>query len=160
MYLEEKGTRPLHLVSIVNILHFYHCQKLGWQWGEVGADLDFAFDFLELVPGQLWVSGPRQVPPSCWGTVSSSVSQGDKTQTFLSSFQLWPSYITQQSSLLTYRITSICKVTGSHDRLMYCQCRGLEKAKAPNSTAPACLENAMDGGAWWAAVHGVAKSRT
>ena len=24
----------------------------------------------------------------------------------------------------------------------------------------ACLENPMDGGAWWAAVHGVAKSRT
>ena len=23
-----------------------------------------------------------------------------------------------------------------------------------------CLENAMDKGAWWAAVHGVAKSRT
>ena len=23
-----------------------------------------------------------------------------------------------------------------------------------------CLENAMGGGAWWAAVHGVAKSRT
>ena len=23
-----------------------------------------------------------------------------------------------------------------------------------------CLENAMDGGAWWAAVHGVAKSQT
>ena len=23
-----------------------------------------------------------------------------------------------------------------------------------------CLENAMDGGAWWAAVHGVAQSRT
>ena len=23
-----------------------------------------------------------------------------------------------------------------------------------------CLENRMDGGAWWAAVHGVAKSRT
>ena len=23
-----------------------------------------------------------------------------------------------------------------------------------------CLENATDGGAWWAAVHGVAKSRT
>ena len=105
-----------------------------------------------------WAEEPGRLQP--WGTVSSSVSQGDKTQTFLSSFQLWPSYITQQSSLLTYRITSVCKVTGSHDRLMYCQCRGLEKAKAPNSTAPACLENAMDGGAWWAAVHGVAKSRT
>ena len=23
-----------------------------------------------------------------------------------------------------------------------------------------CLDNPMDGGAWWAAVHGVAKSRT
>ena len=23
-----------------------------------------------------------------------------------------------------------------------------------------CLENPMDGGAWWAAVHGVSKSRT
>ena len=23
-----------------------------------------------------------------------------------------------------------------------------------------CLENPMDGGAWWAAVHGVARSRT
>ena len=23
-----------------------------------------------------------------------------------------------------------------------------------------CLENPMDGGAWWAAVHGVKKSRT
>ena len=23
-----------------------------------------------------------------------------------------------------------------------------------------CLENPMEGGAWWAAVHGVAKSRT
>ena len=23
-----------------------------------------------------------------------------------------------------------------------------------------CLENSMDGGAWWAAVHGVAKSQT
>ena len=33
-----------------------------------------------------------------------------------------------------------------------------EKAMAP--TADSCLENPMDGGTWWAAVHGVAKSRT
>ena len=26
--------------------------------------------------------------------------------------------------------------------------------------APHCLENPMDGGAWWAAVHGVARSQT
>ena len=32
----------------------------------------------------------------------------------------------------------------------------LEKEMATHS----CLENPMDGGAWWATVHGVAKSRT
>ena len=34
--------------------------------------------------------------------------------------------------------------------------RRTEKAMAQYS----CLENPMDGGAWWAAVHGVAKTRT
>ena len=34
-----------------------------------------------------------------------------------------------------------------------------EKAMAPHSSTLA-LENPMDGGAWWAAVHGVAKSQT
>ena len=33
-----------------------------------------------------------------------------------------------------------------------------EKAMAPHSSS--CLENPMDGGAWWAAVYGVAQSRT
>ena len=32
----------------------------------------------------------------------------------------------------------------------------LEKAMAPHSSTLSCLENPMDGGAWWAAVHGVA----
>ena len=37
-----------------------------------------------------------------------------------------------------------------------------EKAREGNGTPLhySCLENPMDGGAWWAAVHGVAKSRT
>ena len=35
----------------------------------------------------------------------------------------------------------------------------LEKATAPHSSTLA-WKNPMDGGAWWAAVHGVAKSRT
>ena len=35
----------------------------------------------------------------------------------------------------------------------------LEKAMAPHSS-PLAWENPMDGGAWWAAVLGVAKSRT
>ena len=39
-----------------------------------------------------------------------------------------------------------------------CSTSSLEKAVAPHSYS--CLENPMDGGAWWAAVHGVAKSQT
>ena len=38
-------------------------------------------------------------------------------------------------------------------------CLYLEKAMA-TPLQYSCLENPMDGGAWWAAVHGVAKSRT
>ena len=34
---------------------------------------------------------------------------------------------------------------------------GMEKAMVLQYS---CLENPMDGGAWWTAVHGVAKSRT
>ena len=37
------------------------------------------------------------------------------------------------------------------------------KASAHNAGDPgliSCLENSMDGGAWWATVHGVAKSQT
>ena len=35
-----------------------------------------------------------------------------------------------------------------------------EKAMALHSSQYSCLENPLDGGAWWAAVHGVATSRT
>ena len=42
---------------------------------------------------------------------------------------------------------------GEKGTLMHCP----EKAMAPHSSA---LDNPMDGGAWWAAVHGVAGSRT
>ena len=31
---------------------------------------------------------------------------------------------------------------------------------APHSSTLACLENPIDGGAWWAAVHGVAEGQT
>ena len=40
---------------------------------------------------------------------------------------------------------------------------GLSLLKGEGNGTPlqySCLENPMDGGAWWAAVHGVAKSRT
>ena len=35
-----------------------------------------------------------------------------------------------------------------------------EKAMAPHSSQYSCLENPMDEGAWWAAVHGIAESQT
>ena len=40
---------------------------------------------------------------------------------------------------------------------------GLERAPRVGNGNPllySCLENSMDGGAWWATVHGVAKSQT
>ena len=41
--------------------------------------------------------------------------------------------------------------------IFFCRMKS-EKAMAPLQYS--CLENPMDRGAWWAAVHGVAKSRT
>ena len=38
--------------------------------------------------------------------------------------------------------------------------RGLNREGNGTPRQSSCLENPMDGGAWWAAVHGVAKSRT
>ena len=41
--------------------------------------------------------------------------------------------------------------------------KGLKRKSREGNGTPLqyfCLENPMDGGAWWAAVHGVAKSRT
>ena len=38
--------------------------------------------------------------------------------------------------------------------------RGLDREGNGTPLQYSCLENPMDGGAWWAAVHGVAKSRT
>ena len=41
--------------------------------------------------------------------------------------------------------------------------RGIRKKGGEGNGNPlqySCLENPMDGGAWWAAVHGVAKSQT
>ena len=43
------------------------------------------------------------------------------------------------------------------------QCKGNLRSRGEGNGKPlqcSCLENPMDGGAWWAAVHGVAKSRT
>ena len=38
--------------------------------------------------------------------------------------------------------------------------RGLVEEGNGNPVRYSCLENPVDGGAWWAAVHGVAKSQT
>ena len=47
----------------------------------------------------------------------------------------------------------LSRVSGTQDLFQYILVNG-------NPLQYSCLENPMDGGAWWAAVHGVAKSRT
>ena len=48
-----------------------------------------------------------------------------------------------RSVSLELRVSTLCPGEGNGNPLQY-----------------SCLENPIDGGAWWAAVHGVAKSRT
>ena len=58
------------------------------------------------------------------------------------------------------------KTLDTEDYIHYVTYTDLKSAKLVkgegNGTPPqySCLENPMDGGAWWAAVHGVTKSRT
>ena len=69
-----------------------------------------------------------------------------KITSFLSIHCLFPSLwvISLGTTLLIYLFTSGRQIgEGNSTPLQY-----------------SCLENPMDGGAWWAAVHGVAKSRT
>ena len=54
---------------------------------------------------------------------------------------------------------SSCRVRGQKSKLSY---RHVVLGPGEGNGTPlqySCLENPMDGGAWWAAVHGVAKSQ-
>ena len=69
-------------------------------------------------------------------------------------------WIFQILDLITYRTLGfvlLCPIT------LRSEDGGLGILKREGNGTPlqySCLENPMDGGAWWAAVHGVAKSRT
>ena len=58
------------------------------------------------------------------------------------------------------------KARGLQMKEIGCKCHiffSLSSSRGEGNGNPlqySCLENPMDGGAWWAAVHGVAKSRT
>ena len=63
----------------------------------------------------------------------------------------------------------LCFPGGSDGKVSVCNAGdlgsipGLEKSPGEGNGSPlqySCLENPMDGGAWWATVHGVAKSQT
>ena len=65
--------------------------------------------------------------------------------------------ISSPSEPVTMYFTYNCDWPGSHNLILL-----YSKAKEGNGTSlrDSCLENPMDGGAWWAAAHGVARSRT
>ena len=52
-------------------------------------------------------------------------------------------FVISSKTLQAFYMSSICTGEGNGTPLQY-----------------SCLENPMDGGAWWSAVHGVTKSRT
>ena len=56
----------------------------------------------------------------------------------------------------------ICASLHHIKRSEICHVLGNNYRRRPNGTPLqySCLENPMDGGAWWAAIHGVAKSST
>ena len=57
----------------------------------------------------------------------------------------------------------IAKKKKKHWNLLLEDSERLEESSREGDGTPlqySCLENPMDGGAWWAAVHGVTKSRT
>ena len=66
------------------------------------------------------------------------------------------SWLSSQSSCVPNR-TRGSRLTPASFKVSLCFF--MEKAMAPHSST-LCLENPRDGGAWWAAVHGVTPSRT
>ena len=56
-------------------------------------------------------------------------------------------------------ITLQCISVSNHLKFTYCYMSIIGEGTG-NLLQYSCLENPMDGGAWWAAVHGVAKGRT
>ena len=53
-----------------------------------------------------------------------------------------------------------CKVKSSKNKNFKAHLKGESREGNGTPLQYSCLENPMDGGAWWAAVHGVAKSQT
>ena len=71
------------------------------------------------------------------------------------------SEISQKEKSKYHTLTHVCGIyKDGTDELI---CRGVMETHGEGNGTPlqySCLEIPMDGGAWWAAVHGVAKSQT
>ena len=66
--------------------------------------------------------------------------------------------VVERSILLVLPYTLSCSLCSSQTDVLLALLLVGEGSGTPLQYS--CLENPMDGGAWWAAVHGVAKSRT
>ena len=67
------------------------------------------------------------------------------------------SYAVELSFIINFPMTNT--YYGSHKCCLATPCECIGEGNG-TPLRYSCLENPMDGGAWWAAVHGVAKSRT
>ena len=89
------------------------------------------------------------------GVTTSRTRLSDFTFTF--PFHALEKEMATHSSVLAWRIPGTEEPGGYH----LWGCTELDMTEGNGTPLQySCLENPMDGGAWWAAVHGVAKSRT
>ena len=103
---------------------------------------------------QLWHVGSSsltrdQAWTPCIGSMESQLWTTRKVSKFLFLVKI----------ITSHRLNYGCKNVRQQN-VNLCKCKCYTGGGNDNPLQYSCLENPMDGGVWWVAVHGVAKSRT